>query len=206
MKKIFYILASAIVALGAVACDNQDFDNIAPEANGEGLTISAVVDETRVAFEGMTAKSWEKGDFVTIGGYKFDYVPDDEVFRCTAAGVEELVGQTLGATANELKPADGIKGSTFVSIEDKKIEDGVVSGYQKIESGVVGSFNKMTDKFVGKFLTKDGETVEDAKARLAEDQKAREEKRKADAAAREDAQKARIEASLEASRNAGKRN
>ncbi|MBO7300609.1 MAG: hypothetical protein J6U53_04275 [Tidjanibacter sp.] len=125
MKKIFYILASAIVALGAVACDNQDFDNIAPEANGEGLTISAVVDETRVAFEGMTAKSWEKGDFVTIGGYKFDYVPDEKVFRCTAAGVEELVGQTLGATANELKPADGIKGSTFVSIEDKKIEDGV---------------------------------------------------------------------------------
>ena len=37
----------------------------------------------------------------------------------------------------------------------------------------------MTDKFVGGFLTRDGETVEDAKARLAEEQKAREEAGKA---------------------------
>ena len=72
----------------------------------------------------------------------------------------------------------------------KQIEEGVVTGYQKIESGVVDGFNKLTDKFVGKFLTKDGETVEDAKARISEDQKVREEK-----------QKERIEAS----RNAGKR-
>lgn len=76
----------------------------------------------------------------------------------------------------------------------EKIEEGVVAGYQKIESGVVGGFNKMTDKFVGKFLTREGETLEDAKARIAEDQKTR-----------EAAQKARIEASLENSRNAGKR-
>ena len=75
-----------------------------------------------------------------------------------------------------------------------KIEEGVVTGYQKIESGVVGGFNKMTDKFVGKFLTREGETLEDAKARIAEDQKTR-----------EAAQKARIEGSLAASRNAGKR-
>ena len=77
----------------------------------------------------------------------------------------------------------------------EKIEDGVVTGYKKMEDTVVGNFNKMTDKFVGKFLTRDGETLEDAKARIAEDQKAR-----------EAAQKARIEDSLAASRNAGKRN
>ena len=88
----------------------------------------------------------------------------------------------------------------------EKIEDGVVTGYKKVEDTVVGNFNKMTNKFVGKFLTKDGETVEDAKARIAENQKAREEKMKADAEKREADRKARIEASLEASRNAGKRN
>ena len=87
---------------------------------------------------------------------------------------------------------------------NEKIVDGITEGYEKIESGVVDGFNKMTDKFVGKFLTKEGETLEDAKARLAEDQKAREEKRNADAAAREAAQKERIEDSLAASRNAGK--
>lgn len=88
---------------------------------------------------------------------------------------------------------------------NEKIVDGITEGYEKIESGVVDGFNKMTDKFVGKFLTKEGETLEDAKARLAEDQKAREEKRNADAAAREAAQKERIEDSLAASRNTGKR-
>ena len=72
-----------------------------------------------------------------------------------------------------------------------KIESGVVEGYRKVESGVVDGFTKMTDQFVGKFLTKEGETLEDARTRLAENQKAREE-----------AQKTRIEAS----RNAGKRN
>ena len=77
----------------------------------------------------------------------------------------------------------------------EKIESGVVEGYKKVEDTVVGSFNKMTDKFVGKFLTKEGETLEDAKARIAEDQKAR-----------EAAQKEMIAKSLEASRNAGKRN
>lgn len=48
----------------------------------------------------------------------------------------------------------------------KKIEEGVVSGYKKIEEGVVSGYTKIEDKFVGKYLTKDGETLEEAKARL----------------------------------------
>ena len=63
----------------------------------------------------------------------------------------------------------------------KKIEEGVVGGYKKIEEGVVGGFTKMTDKFVGEFLVRDGETVEEAKARLAAEQAAREEAGKAEA-------------------------
>ena len=42
-----------------------------------------------------------------------------------------------------------------------------------MEKGVVGGFTKMTDKFVEEFLTKDGESVEDAKKRLAQEQAAR---------------------------------
>lgn len=61
----------------------------------------------------------------------------------------------------------------------KKIEEGVVGGYKKIEEGAVGGFNKMVDKFVDNFLTKEGESVEEAKERLAAEQKEREEKRKA---------------------------
>lgn len=56
----------------------------------------------------------------------------------------------------------------------KRIEEGVVSGYKKIEDGVAGGFTKITDKFVDCFLTKEGESVEEAKKRLAEEQTARE--------------------------------
>ena len=55
----------------------------------------------------------------------------------------------------------------------KKIEKGVTVGYKKIEEGVVGGFNKITDKFVDSFLTKEGESVEQAKARLAKEQEER---------------------------------
>lgn len=48
-----------------------------------------------------------------------------------------------------------------------KIAKGVTDGYKKIENGVVGGYKKIENKFVDQFLTKEGETVEDAKKRLA---------------------------------------
>lgn len=61
---------------------------------------------------------------------------------------------------------------------NKKIEKSVVGAYKKIENGVVGGFNKMSDKFVDNYLTKDGESVGEAKERLAAEHKAQEEKSK----------------------------
>ena len=58
--------------------------------------------------------------------------------------------------------------------ENEKIAEAVVGGYKKIEDGVVEGFTKMADAFVDQFLTKDGETVEQAKARLAKEQAERE--------------------------------
>lgn len=60
----------------------------------------------------------------------------------------------------------------------KKIEHGVVGGYKKLEEGAVGGFNKIADTFVGQFLTKEGETVEEARKRLAEENAARENQKK----------------------------
>ncbi len=57
---------------------------------------------------------------------------------------------------------------------NEKIADTVVGGYKKIEEGVVGAYKKIEDGFVDKFLTHDGESVEDAKKRLAEEQAQRE--------------------------------
>lgn len=53
----------------------------------------------------------------------------------------------------------------------KKIEKGVVCGYKKLERGVVGRFTKIEDIFVDTYLKKDGETVEEAKARLKKENK-----------------------------------
>lgn len=48
----------------------------------------------------------------------------------------------------------------------KKVENAVVENYEKIEQGVVGAYTKIEDKFVQAYLSKDGESLEDAKARL----------------------------------------
>ena len=56
---------------------------------------------------------------------------------------------------------------------NEKIAEHVVSGYKKIEEGVVGEYKKIADSFVDQFLTKEGETVEEAKKRLAEEQRKR---------------------------------
>ena len=105
----------------------------------------------------------------------------------------------------------------------KKIEGGVVEGFTgivdkmsgvmldeegnlktgKVGEAVVGAYKKVENAFVNTFMAKEGESVEDAKARIAADQQARQEQMKADAEKRAADQKARIEASLEASRNAG---
>lgn len=49
----------------------------------------------------------------------------------------------------------------------KKIEEGVVGSYKTIENGAVRAFNKVADRFVDQYLTRDGETVAEARERLA---------------------------------------
>lgn len=83
----------------------------------------------------------------------------------------------------------------------KKIEEGVVGGYKKIEDGAVAGFNKIADKFVDNFLTKEGETVEEAKERLATEQKAREEAGKAEQETRSVRQNGIIEENMQKAQN-----
>lgn len=53
---------------------------------------------------------------------------------------------------------------------NEKIAEKVVGTYKKIEDTVVGGYTKVEDAFVDRYLTKDGETVEEAKARLKREQ------------------------------------
>ena len=61
----------------------------------------------------------------------------------------------------------------------KKVENSVVGGYQKVEDTVVGGYQKIEDKFVDTFLKKDGETTEEAKARVKAEQESLEEQNRA---------------------------
>ena len=56
---------------------------------------------------------------------------------------------------------------------NEKIAEHVVGGYKKIEDTVVGGYRKIEDAFVDRYLTHDGESVEEAKARLKAETKGR---------------------------------
>lgn len=115
MKKIFYFIASAIVALGAVACQNDINENIAPES--EGLSFTATIgDLTRVAIvdsndesKGTKMIEWEgtetlivmsaTGDFSET--FEFTNTPENTTtFTCNAEGVEMLKGKFVSVNYN----------------------------------------------------------------------------------------------------------
>lgn len=152
----------------------------------ELIIVSNMKEANEKIIDGIT-EGYEKIEEGVVTGYK-------KIETGVVEGYKKMEDKFTGVVLNE----DG-------SLKTGGVAEKVVDGYKMVEDTVVDGFNKMTDKFVSKFLTKDGETVADAKARLSEVQKNREEKRKADAVARKAAQNERIEASLEASRNAGKR-
>ena len=56
---------------------------------------------------------------------------------------------------------------------NEEIAEKVVGAYKAVEEGVVGTYGYIEDAFVDQFLTHDGESVEDAKARLCAEQEGR---------------------------------
>lgn len=56
---------------------------------------------------------------------------------------------------------------SLVTESYQKIEDSVVSGYRKVENGAVEGFGRVTDKCVDILFAREGETTEEAKARLS---------------------------------------
>lgn len=125
MKKIFYILASAIVALGAVACENEGLENVNPN-NGEGLTIAANI--TKVAWSGVTP-TWEAGDSFVIEGYTFT-TADGTNFVCKTEGVHGLVGKTnVEVTFGEFNSANGLAGTVFTTTIDEIKLEGTVATF-----------------------------------------------------------------------------
>ena len=123
-----------------------------------------------------------------------------------------------------LVAASGILGVLLVIGICTSLLPGMWNNFTQVGEEVVDRFGEITDKFVGKFLIHEGESVEEAKERLASEQAAREEAARAEAEEREAALREIVEAnssniaqasidaslnraknSVEASKNAGKR-
>ncbi len=103
MKKIFYFIASAIVALGAVACQNEIDENIDNNQQTEGVSFYAKVkDITRVDIDNKTEAGypviWEVNDALEVSWYdevaeephSYFFVYDGEKFTCNEEGVGTL--------------------------------------------------------------------------------------------------------------------
>ena len=109
----------------------------------------------------------------------------DDAFDSLVDRMAEKMEQKEDSFGKDLKTAK----DTVVALaegEDSGISEAVhmaekelVDGYKKIEDGAVDGFNKIADEFVGKFLLKEGETVEEARQRLAKEQEKRLEKSRA---------------------------
>jgi len=80
-------------------------------------------------------------------------------------GINLIGGKRVNMAKSKIAEANE-KIAEVVTGGYKKIEKGVVGSYKKIEKGVVSSYSKIEDRFVDAYLTKEGETVEEAKARL----------------------------------------
>lgn len=85
-------------------------------------------------------------------------------------GINLIGGKLVDMAKSEFQKVNQ-KIAEAVTTGYKKIEQGVVGGYKKIEQGVVEGYSKIEDKFVDTYLTKEGETVEEAKARLKKENK-----------------------------------
>ena len=108
MKKIFYFIASAIVALGAVACQNEIDENIDNNKQTEGVSFYAEVNDiTRVNIGDKTEAGypviWEVNDELEVSWYDevaeephfYFFVYDGEKFTCNEDGVGTLNGKDV---------------------------------------------------------------------------------------------------------------
>lgn len=167
MKKIFYYLMSAVVAFGAMACQNDIDENVTPGEGGNGEKVSFVAevgDVTRVAIGDKDDDygypiTLEAGDELTVQCYNsvtgergkpYTFTTDDGTnFSCDDDGVSELIGNQViiyngnADTFCSLCGIDGINLNALVNPFDANstITLGVVNAVLMFESEYDVTFN-----------------------------------------------------------------
>ncbi len=80
-------------------------------------------------------------------------------------GINLIIGRKIKMEKSKFIKANEKIAETVVE-SCRKVETTVVDGYKKVEGAVVGGYTKVEDKFINAYLTREGETLEEAKARL----------------------------------------
>ena len=114
----------------------------------------------------VSVYSMQRSMLVTFPGVNVSEILILNIFTGTVVWVVVLL---LGINLIGGKYTDMAR-SKIVKVSET-IADAVTDGYKKIEKSVVGGYTKIEDKFVEAYLTRDGETVEEAKARLKKESK-----------------------------------
>ena len=120
--------------------------------NKEITTMSKLNEMNEKIAEGVQ-KGYKNIETGVVEGYK-------KIEDGVVGGYKKIEEKFSSAFLNE----DG-------SLKSGKMSEAVAGAYQKVESGIVDGFNKVTDKCVEKLFAKEGESVEDAKKRLAGEKK-----------------------------------
>ena len=115
MKKFWNLMLAALVIFGAVACTENQEENI-PEAKKEpvlSFVANIANDDTRVDLEEVEVEVegekksvwntiWSGNDTLYVEGYEFTNTPDaKEVFTCYDNGVLDLIGQPVQIDNNK---------------------------------------------------------------------------------------------------------
>ena len=130
----------------------------------------------------------------------------EKIEKAVVEGYQKIEDGVVGGYKKiEEGAVEGFKRADNGRIE--KISNAVTGAYQKIEDTVTGTFSKMADSFVEKHLAKEGETVEEAKERIAKEQEEREVQTKSHTQVNVTIPNSNeiVKKNLEAAKNAGKR-
>lgn len=122
MKKFWNLMLAALVIFGAVACTENQEENVQQEA---GVSFYAkFADDTRAVIEkdgDVWNTKWENGDVLTVtcGANSFDFIYDGEKFSCNASGVNSILNNEVTISGEY---GDSTSGNEALSIEPVDVQ------------------------------------------------------------------------------------
>lgn len=117
MKKFWNLMLAALVIFGAVACTENQEENVQQEA---GVSFYAkFADDTRAVIEKegeVWNTKWENKDVLTVkyGDNSFDFIYDGEKFNCNTPGVNSILNNVVTISGEY---GDSKSGNKALSIE-----------------------------------------------------------------------------------------